>query len=433
MDIWNLIFIIAAGLIFSSLLWFLLRGLGILKIRWMNKKQTTRLKERFHFSKDPQKKKALFISLQHAEALKSRWFLKEEDLFIGVNTRSLVEEIARIFYPKSKEPLNEARIGQSFQVFLEIQMNIQSLIKIKGIQSLTQFRIRHLVVLVKALQKKRQWEESSFGKAVSKYKVIFVLKWVYKLVRCLDLVFWLLTMFKHAIDIFIFKTLLLRWYLMVGEWALQVYGEHQEEPKLPKDDVLEELDDLPSANREVDANFPEGLSQLISPSRKRILFSPRPMPWGEIRQLYVQLVEDVAQYYYPESEKPLQEARVYDLILALAEFSEQIVALKNKPVIQKILDLRYSHILKVKESADKILNSEMMELVKKYRLGQAVKYSTLIYKTFKKGHPGILFRDFAFTFVREALKRWIYVYLHEKISLEANKVYQVTPGERAIQ
>ncbi len=433
MDHWTLALIIVTGLFFAILLWLMLRGFGILKIRWMNKKQIIRLKGHYQLSKDPTKKKALFISLQHIETLQSRWFLKEEDLHIGSNTRSLVEDIAKNFYPKSKEPLNEARIGQSLQVFLEIQLNIQSLINIQGIQSLTQFRVRHLQALVKALQKKKQWEESPFGQAVSKYKVIYILKWVYKLVRCLDLVFWLLTMFKHAIDIFIFKTLLLRWYLMVGEWARQVYGELQEEPELPKDDVLEELDDLPSVNQEVDTNFPEGLRQLISPSRKKILFSPRPMPWEEIRQLYMQLVEDIAQYYYPESEKALQEARVYDLILAIARFAEQVVTLKNKPVIHKILDLRFSHILRVKESADKILNNEAMELIKKYRLGQAAKYSALIYKAFKKGHPGILFRDFAFNFVREALKRWIYVYLHEKISLEAHKVYQVNHGEKSNQ
>ena len=66
----------------------------------------------------------------------------------------------------------------------------------------------------------------------------------------------------------------------------------------------------------------------------------------------------------------------------------------------------------------------MVELARKYKVGTAVKYTALIYKAFKKSHPGILFKDAALVLAREAGKRWVLVYLHDKIAVEADWVYK---------
>ena len=72
-----------------------------------------------------------------------------------------------------------------------------------------------------------------------------------------------------------------------------------------------------------------------------------------------------------------------------------------KPVINKMLKLRLSHLLKAKDAASWALENQLVDLARKYKVGTAVKYSALIYKAFKKGHPGILFKDVALTLTRK--------------------------------
>ncbi len=48
----------------------------------------------------------------------------------------------------------------------------------------------------------------------------------------------------------------------------------------------------------------------------------------------------------------------------------------------------------------------------------------MLYKVFKKGHPGLLLKDAALILTREAGKRWLWVYLHDKIAVETDRVYK---------
>ena len=43
----------------------------------------------------------------------------------------------------------------------------------------------------------------------------------------------------------------------------------------------------------------------------------------------------------------------------------------------------------------------------------------------QKKHPALLFRDFAFTLAGEGCKRWLYLYLHDKIAVETNTLYKI--------
>jgi hypothetical protein len=40
-----------------------------------------------------------------------------------------------------------------------------------------------------------------------------------------------------------------------------------------------------------------------------------------------------------------------------------------------------------------------------------------------KRHPGIIVKDLAFNLAVEGGKRWLYIYVHDKITLEANAIY----------
>lgn len=226
----------------------------------------------------------------------------------------------------------------------------------------------------------------------------------------------------------VFKVMLLRWYLLVGEKALEVYRDTTPTSAAPDEDVLEDIDALPELEEgEQDAAIPESLHQSVKESRNALMLHTRPLKWGETKNRYYDLTTTIARHHYPASTDPLYEAKLFDLMLSVGRMADQFVSLRDQPVFKKILDLRLSHIMKVKDSADFILENQLFQFASKYKVGTAVKYSSLVYKAFKKGHPGILFKDFAFVLAREGVKRWLAVYVHNKIAVEANRVYSNDP------
>ncbi len=133
--------------------------------------------------------------------------------------------------------------------------------------------------------------------------------------------------------------------------------------------------------------------------------------------------ERIARHYYPQVNHPLYEAKVFDLISGSARLAEEISEIRDKPLISKLLDLRVSHLLMMKDAADYLQDSEFLQWIKKYKLHQVLRFSNLLFQTIRKKHPGLLFKDFAFTLVKEGGKRWVYVYLHDRIAVEANHIF----------
>lgn len=108
----------------------------------------------------------------------------------------------------------------------------------------------------------------------------------------------------------------------------------------------------------------------------------------------------------------------------LARFAEKISSLQTYPLVNKTMDLRVSHLLWIKEAADIFRDNQLLAWLKKYQLHQIVKYSSLIFQTIKRKHPGLIFKDFVFSIAKEGGKRWVYLYCHEKIAAEANTAYR---------
>ena len=150
-----------------------------------------------------------------------------------------------------------------------------------------------------------------------------------------------------------------------------------------------------------------------------------------MKSIYISLAENIAQVWHPESAAPLYEVRIYDLLKS--GYLEWIGNLGQKPVLNKMLGLRLSHLTGVKEVAMPFADNKLFDWIKKYRVGRAAKWSKMIFKTVQKKQPAILFRDVAMGLVKEGGKRWLVLYLHGKIAEEANRLYKPqinTDGQR---
>ncbi|MBI4388936.1 MAG: hypothetical protein HY580_02045 [Nitrospinae bacterium] len=400
------------------------KGSGLAGIGWLNYARLRDLRDRLSASGDPRERAALAAVVRRCEAVRAQWILREQDLRLLENTRALAEEVAAIYHPLSAAPLAEASIGSLLQAFQILKNDLLSLARRKGVQKATQFRLRHVLTLSRAWKKKEAWETSPAGRVFARYRMYFFLKWIYYLARCMDLSFWSMRMAAYFFHDVVFKIFLVQWYLLAGELALRVYRESGEkETELPPEGVLDDLQSMEEPGPSSGNELPEEVRRIAETSRKKILFEPWKLEWDRVRSAYRRLAEDIARFHHP-GPQPLYEARLYNLLTGLARFADLVAELETKPLLNKLLNVRVSHILKAKETADWLLDNPLVGWANKYRFGKVVKYSSALFKTFARGHPGAVLKQFAFDLAAEGGKRWVCLYLHDKIAAEAHLIYR---------
>ena len=421
---WQIILLILTLGLTAGTAWATFKGFGLFKIGWLNFSRLQDLEKQRRETKNRARQKALVAVIEHCRALRGQWILKESDLEIAENTRYLAEKIASIYHPQSDAPLMEARLGKLLEAFLELKNRIRVFSELKGVRAFTQFRLRHVHYLSQAWQKKKQWQQSAVGRAFARYKVARLFRWLYFLIRWMDLTFWMFKMLGYFLHDIVLKILLIRWYLTLGELAVGVYAERSAEPEFEADDLLAQLDSIP--DQEIPTELPPGPRAIAEASRKKLMFQMSSLEWNQAKEIYFSLVNDIAGCHYPEAKEPLYEVKLYPLMMAVSRLSEEVASIREQPVLSRLLGVRVSHLLLAKDAMDFVRESELGGWLKKYPVGRFLKVSRLLYQTVKKKHPGFLFKDFAFFLVKEAGKRWGYVYLHDRIALEANHAYQET-------
>ena len=308
--------------------------------------------------------------------------------------------------------------------FLELKNRIVVFSEMKGVRTFTQFRLRHVRYLSRAWKKKEQWQQSRMGQAVARYKLAALFQWVYLLIRFLDLTFWMFKMAAYIVHDIVLKILLLRWYLTIGELTIRMYADRDTESELEADELLSQLGSIP--DEEMPSSLTAGAREIADRSRNSLMFKMSTVKWTQVKEIYYHLVEELAGYYYPEAEEPLYEVRLYHLMLGISRLSDQVASIRHKPLLSKLLNIRVSHIMLAKDTMDFLRESELGAWLKKYPVGRFVKISRLLYQTVQKKHPGVLFKDFALFVVKESAKRWLYIFLHDKIALEANHAYKAS-------
>jgi len=280
------------------------------------------------------------------------------------------------------------------------------------------------VLLSRAWKLKEEWKEWRAVKFLTRHGLYPLFHWVFYLIRWLDLTFWAIRMMAFILQDVIFKVFLVRWYLIVGELAIQVYRDQEKEPDIQPEDLLEDLNSMPEMENPMMADLPDEILRISDSSRDDILFHSWSVKWKKAKGIYVRLVEDIAQAHHPQSKQPIYEAKLFDLLMGGVRFSEKIAAIQTFPFFNKLLDLRVSHVLMVKDTADYFMNNQALAWVREYKLTYIFKYAFLMFKVIRRGNPALLFQDFVLTLAGEGFKRWLYLYLHDRITIEANTVYQ---------
>lgn len=422
LSFWNLF---APGFIFLTLLTVLVvKGFGVIKLEWTNRNRIRELKQRASEAGGSANGVALNAIANRCIKLNSKWILRESDLDIAENTYGLLLVIAIVFHPESRTPVEEARIRKVLQACLELRDRLLVISKWRGVHKLTQFRLRHILFLSEAWKIKEQWKEWALVKFLTRHKLYGLFRWLFFLIRFVDLTFWSMRMLIYIIHDIVFKVFLVHWYLVVGELAIKVYQDSKEESEVEAKDLMEDFEAIPESDPLEKSDLPDEIRNISNASRKELLFHVGSLNWEKTKSNYIRLVEAIAQNHYPQSDQPLYETTLFDLLMSVVRFSETLVAIQNYPFVNRLLDLRITHILLVKDTADFLKDSQFLSWVKRYKLNYVFRYAYLLFQVVRKAHPGLLFKDFAITLAGEGFKRWFFLHLHEKIAVEANLIYQ---------
>jgi hypothetical protein len=432
LSFWNLI---APGFIFLALLAVLIvKGFGVIKLELTNRNRIRELRQMAVGSESSANKDSLNAIANQCTKLNSKWILKESDLDIAGNTYRLLRVIAALYHPESRTPVEEARIRKVLQACLELKNRLLGISKWRGVHKLTQFRLRHILFLSEAWRIKEQWKEWALVKFLMRHNLYGLFQWFFFLIRCADLTFWSMKMLIYIIHDLVFKVFLVHWYLVIGELATKVYQDSKEksdeESEIEAKNLMEDFESIPESDPLGKSDLPDKIQNISNASRKELLFHVGSLNWEQTRANYIRLVEEIALSHYPQSDQPLYETTLFDLLMSGVRFLETLAAIQNYPFVHRLLDLRVTHILLVKDTANFLKDNQFLSWVKKRKMNYVFKYSYLLFQVVRKANPGLLFKDFAVTLAGEGFKRWFFLHLHEKIVVEAHMVYQDSSPER---
>ena len=240
------------------------------------------------------------------KSLQVKWILTEKDLNFPNNTLNIIETVAVSWHPESKSPLTEVTFGRILTAFQGVHYRLIELTQFKGIYTATQFRLRHVIYLSDVWKKKQALNKMPSIRFIKKFYIDFLIRWVYLAFRFFDFSFWLLKMAGYLIYDIWLKTILIHWYLIVGEQADQAYRYRDEKKNADVESILETLDGLPEFLNPVVDPCPEEIREIVKNSRQRILFN-----WGSLVGLLCGLMFSFSAVFYRGATLALDSGEFY--------------------------------------------------------------------------------------------------------------------------
>lgn len=328
-----------------------------------------------------------------------------EEWDFKAETFSLIEKVACIYHPHATAPIEQACLGDICDAVHEANHKVLNIIHLPRINYVTQFRV---IQIFESLNKSLGNKNNNSHKTSS--------------LRHYFLGPLFLVLQKKIV-----RSLLTQWILLVGEGAIKVYRSNLGEGEVEAETILNDWDDLQD---EPELFLPENVKQIAESSKKKVLFLTTVLSWKQVGQIYFGLADEIARYYNSESSYPFYEVRICDLLKSVSESLDGIGRLRQKPVLNKLLKIQISQLTKARDITLPLGKNKVFEWTNKFQVGRIAKWSQTLYRTIQKKQPGILFRDVAFGLVKEGGKRWLVLYFHEKIAVEANKLYGRCPKLR---
>ena len=402
MTLINIFLLLLSGLtvlVISFYIIFLNEITGLTRLFSWLKIERVAFKKRGNIATSEKDKQAIQETLNTCNELKQ---VNLEEWDFKVETFSLIEKIACIYHPNANAPMENACLGDVLDAVQEANQKVLNIICLPRINCVTEFR---LIQVFRGMNKSSR-NKNKDEKTTSFLKLFFLrpffLIWQKRIVR----------------------SLLTQWVLLVAAAALKIYGSNSNEEEVEAESILNEWENLQD---DTEVFLPENVSQIREASKKKVLLSTTSVSWRQVGGIYFDLANEIAQHYHSQSSYPLYEVRIYDLLKSISDSLDGIGRLGKKPVLNNLLKIQISQLTKVRDIALPIGQNKVYEWANKFQVGSIAKWSHTLYRVIQKRQPGILFRDVALGLVKEGGTRWLVLFFHDKVAVEANKLYGGLP------
>jgi len=339
-----------------------------------------------------------------------------------------VRAIARSYHPEGDRPELSITTGRFLGAARESVNRLDLILQRRGFQTLRRVRIRHL------RQSYAWYDRLSQARAVrwlSRHQRVIRKIFRLRLYILPDPFSWLFYLSRRLTMLTFTRYLLVDIYLFVGALAVEAYGQEQGDAELPSEpreleQSLEDLTGLKDPDTSLGDPQVQGIRSRLLGGLGSLLFPPGIDAWKEAIRDAAALI---ARRYFPESDRPLEEAALGPLLERCRFWITSICETERLPVVHRLHRIRLETLNNLRvftaPGGGNQVASTVARIWSGYRMS---KWPPAIGRLLGQGSAGGLAMKFGWLVVKGSLVNFLYRYTFDRACKELDLVYRESCG-----
>ena len=360
------------------------------------------------------------IVLEHCQRA---WRATSPELRELADLSAYIHCIATCYHPGVDKPelrITTARFLKSAREFVH---RLELILRRPGFHRLRRVRIRHIRQSYELYNRMNQyWIVKYFSRYQNVIKRIFQLR----LVILPDPFSWLAYLSNRLTILTLTRCLLVDVYLFVGKLAIQAYDEEEKEAPVSTEmdeleKTLEDLDSLkPSEPDITDPQIQEIRNRLVG-FTSMVISTPGLKEW---KKAVRQTAEVIAKKYFPDAERPLEEAALGPLLTRSQVWIKSLCETEKLPVAKRFHRIKIESLYNVKSFTDSLMPRQVRTFAKKtWDIYSWMKWPIKVYRWVKKGSPVGIAMDVGWVVFKKGFTNFICRYTFDMAYQELEIVY----------
>jgi len=339
-----------------------------------------------------------------------------------------VRAIARSYHPEGERPELRITTGRLLEAARESVRRLDLILQRRGFQSLRQVRIRHL-------RQSYAWYDR-----ISRYQVV---RWLSRHQEAIRNIFrlrlyilpdpfsWLFYLSRRLTILTFTRYLLVDIYLFVGVLAVEAYGQERggaespfEPPELEQS--LEDVSDLKEPDGALSDPQIQGIRSRLAGGPASLLFPPGIEEWKEAIKDAAELI---ARRYFPDSDRPLEEAALGPLLERFRFWISSLCETEKLPVVHRLHGIRLETLNNLRLLTGPGGKDQAPAAVAKiWNWYRSSKWPVSVGRWLRQGSAGGLATKLGWLVVKGSLVNFLCRYTFDRASRELDMVYRESSG-----
>jgi len=321
------------------------------------------------------------------ERCQRAWRTTSPELRELADLSAYIRSIAICYHPGVEKPELRITTGRFLKLARESVHRLELILRRSGFQRLRRVRIRHIRQSYEWYERVNQyWIVQCFSRYRKLIKRLFQLR----LAILPDPFSWIAYLSNRLTILTLTRCLLVDVYFFIGKLAIQAFVEEEKEDpvsierdKLEK--TLEDLNALKPTKPDIDDPQIQEIRNRLVCFTAMVISTPGLEEW---KQAVRQAAEVIAKKYFPDSERPLEEAAIGPLLIRSQVWIKSVCETEKIPVVKRFYRIKIESLYNVKSFADGLLPKQVRTFAKKsWDMYRWMKWPLNVYRWVKKGSP----------------------------------------------